>query len=157
MMTRPLARSIPYGRRSTRLTRHIQSLLAELERPVAVERRHYDRVAVPFLLRLTPLDADGQPLADQAVTVVGKDISRRGLCFFHEHSLPYRRSMVELEHPGMGRLFVEVDICWCRFSRLGWYESGGHLTRLVEQPPAAPVAGVFPAAIVADTSAPAMT
>jgi hypothetical protein len=118
-----------------------------------MERRHHDRVAVPFLLRLTPLDAEGQPLADEAITVVGKDISQRGLSFFHEHSLPYRRVMIVVDHPELECLSLEVDICWCRFSKLGWYESGGHLTHVVEAP-AAPVSGVCPAVFVADVPVP---
>lgn len=151
-MTRPLSRSTPARRKGTRLTRHIQALIAGLERPVDSERRRHGRVAVPFLLRLTPLDADGQPLVDEAITVVGKDISQRGLSFFHEHSLPYRRAMIELEHPDLERLSMEIDICWCRFSKFGWYESGGHLARLVEQAPAVPVADVCPASVAGDAA-----
>ena len=139
-------------RKSSRLTRQVQSLIAGLERPSPAERRRHDRVAVPFLLRLTPLDPEGEPLNDEAVTVVGKDISQRGLSFFHEHSLPYRRAMIELEHPEVGPLCMEVDICWCRFSKLGWYESGGNLTRVIDREPAAPAEPTAPVTLTTDAT-----
>ncbi len=156
-MNRPRTKSTSSRRKSARLTRHIQSLIAGLERPVAAERRSSDRVAVPFLLRLTPLDPDGQPLTEEAITVVGKDISQRGLSFFHEHSLPYRRAMIELEHPEAGPLCMELDICWCRFTKLGWYESGGNLTRVIDQVPTVAEEEIRPAAFVSgwDVTAPA--
>ena len=146
-MNRPRTQSTSSRRQSSQLTLHVQSLMAGLDRPAADERRRFGRVAVPFLLRLTPLDPDGQPLAEQATTVVGKDISRRGLSFFHEHSLPYRRAMIELDHPDLGQLCMEVEICWCRFTKLGWYESGGNLTRVLDPDRAPPADQVQPATL----------
>ena len=113
------------------LTRQIQAFVARLRPEVTVERRHDDRVAVPLLFRLTPLNSDRQPIHDDAITVVGKDISRRGLSFFHEQPLTYRRAIVSLEHPEFGRFAAEIDVNWCRFTRPGWYESGGRLVRPV--------------------------
>ena len=119
------------------LARQIQALVARLRPEVTLERRHDDRVAVPLLFRLTPLNSDRQPVHDDAITVVGKDISRRGLSFFHEQPLTYRRAIVSLEHPDFGRFAAEIDVNWCRFTRPGWYESGGRLVRPVN-PESAP-------------------
>jgi hypothetical protein len=115
----------------TALARQIQALVAQLHPEVTVERRHDERFAMPVLLQLTPLDADRQPLANGTI-VVGKDISRCGMSFFHERPLAYRRAIVSLEHPEIGRFAAEIDINWCRFTRPGWYVSGGRLIRVVE-------------------------
>ncbi len=119
----------------TQLTRQIEALLARLQPNIAQERRHDDRVAVPVLFRLTPLNSQREPVHDDAITVVGKDISRRGLSFFHEQQLTYRRAIVSLEHPDGERFAVEIDINWCRFTRPGWYVSGGRLVRSVNFKP----------------------
>jgi hypothetical protein len=113
------------------LARDVQTLVSRLRPEVTVERRHVERVAVPLLFRLTPLNVRREPIHDDAITVVGKDISRRGLSFFHEQPLTYRRAIVTLEHPDFGRFAAEVDVNWCRFTRPGWYESGGRLVRSI--------------------------
>jgi hypothetical protein len=114
------------------LAEQVQELVGRLRPQVTVERRHEERVAVPLLFRLTPLTREGEPVHGDAIAIVGKDISRRGLSFFHEQPLTYRRAIVALEHPDFGRFAAEIDINWCRFTRPGWYESGGRLVRPIE-------------------------
>lgn len=113
------------------LSGQIRALLTRLHPDVTVERRHDERFSMPVLLQLTPLDSARQPL-ENATIVVGKDISRCGLSFFHERPLAFRRAIVSLEHPEIGRFAVEIDINWCRFTRPGWYVSGGRLLRVVD-------------------------
>jgi hypothetical protein len=113
------------------LSRQVQELAAALNPAVAFERRRDERVAIPVLFRLTPLDDDRQPNDSAAVTVVGKNISRRGLSFYHEHPLTYRRAVISLQHPELGGFSAEVDITWCRFTKPGWYESGGRLVAAI--------------------------
>src|SRR5437899_2124192 len=84
------------------LYRQIECLIARLHPAVSRERRHDDRIAIPALFRLTPLDAADQPIDSQASIVVGKNISRRGLSFYHEKPLPFRRAFIELVHPWDG-------------------------------------------------------
>lgn len=115
------------------LARQVQELVARLRPEVTVERRHEERVAIPLLFRLTPLNSRHEPVHEDAITVVGKDISSRGLSFFHEQALTYRRAIVTLEHPEIGPFAAEVDVNWCRFTRPGWYESGGRLVRSVNR------------------------
>jgi len=136
-MTQAVQASIPLGyaqqrkKNSATLSQHVHELLGSLYPKVTSERRHYDRAPIPYLFQLTPLDADGQPLEDQTMTVVGRDISLRGMSFFHEQQLPYRRAIVTLDHPDAPRFTAEIDIRWCRFAKVGWYESGGRLLRSV--------------------------
>jgi hypothetical protein len=113
----------------TTLTAEIEALVARLHPPVALERRRDDRIAIPVLLRLTPLDIEHRPIEEQALIVVGKNISRRGLSFYHAQPISYRRALVEVAHPDFGWFAAEIDLNWCRFTRPGWYESGGRLLR----------------------------
>jgi hypothetical protein len=109
------------------LARQIRALVARLHPEVTVERRHDQRFAMPVLMKLTPLDTHHAPLEQMATIVVGKDISRSGISFFHERPLPFRWAIVSLEHPAIGQFAAEIDINWCRFTRPGWYVSGGRL------------------------------
>ncbi len=111
------------------LTSQIESLLFRVNPRVALERRRDERIAIPVLFRLTPLDTDRQPVEIESAFVVGKNISRRGMSFFHERPIPYRRALIALAQPGLGDFDAEIDVSWCRFTRPGWYESGGRLIR----------------------------
>jgi hypothetical protein len=124
-MTRMLEISASHEELS--LARQIHSLVARLHPEVTVERRHDQRFAMPVLMKLIPLDTHHHPLEEMATIVVGKDISRSGISFFHERPLPYRWAIVLLEHPAFGQFAAEIDINWCRFTRPGWYVSGARL------------------------------
>jgi len=95
------------------------------------ERRTSGRYPFPFLVRLTPVDERSlQPIGDPIV-VVGKDLSDRGIGFFHPHPLPYRRAIVTLEDSAQRSVSLLIDLSWCRFTRLGWYDSGGRFLQVV--------------------------
>jgi hypothetical protein len=111
------------------LAEQVETLLARLSPDVVVDRRRDERYPIPILFQLVPLDMDRQPLEAEAKYVVGKNISRRGLSFFHDGPITFRRALVLLDHPGLGSFRAEIDVNWCRFARPGWYESGGRLIR----------------------------
>ena len=90
---------------------------------------------MPVLFQLTPLDENGEPVELAALTVVGKNISRRGLSFYHNEPLLYRRAMITVDHAGFDGFSAEIDISWCRFAKPGWYESGGRLLALTHAQP----------------------
>ncbi len=97
----------------------------------AMERRHDRRYPYPHLVRLTPAGASGCTPVGPTLTVVGKNLSERGLGFFHTQPLPDRRMIVSFD-AGNGRwLGLLVDITWCRFITAGWYESGGRFLQSV--------------------------
>jgi hypothetical protein len=102
-----------------------------------VDRRQKSRVAAPCLLRLTPLEdlGRGRPgaQAGPAITVVGKDFCDQGIGFFHEASLPYRFVRLSIDDPHVGRFDIEVQLTRCRFTRLGWYESGGRVLSVADR------------------------
>lgn len=109
---------------------HVAKLLARLHPQIALERRRDDRFPLPVLMCLVPLDEQHVRIEDEAVTVVGKNVSRRGISFFHEHPLAHRRVILELSDNELGHFIFEVDVTWCLFTKPGWYESGGRLVRV---------------------------
>jgi hypothetical protein len=113
------------------LESHVEALLSGLNPSVVLERRQNGRVAIPVLFQLTPLDDERHLLEHEAVVVLGKNISRCGISFFHELPISHRRAWIEIAQPGLAAFAAEIDVTWCRFTKPGWYESGGRLIRAV--------------------------
>lgn len=123
------------------LAQHLDRFLARLPPSVGQDRREMTRVAIPLLLRITPIEGgddadDGPPL-----TAVGKDLSRGGIGLFHRDPLPHRHVVLTFDDARLEGLSVEVELNRCRFSNLGWYESGGRLLRLAQPRYRASLAG----------------
>lgn len=113
----------------------VRRLLSSLyPRGHMIERRGEQRFPFPHLLHLTPVTADGAVHLDDTVVVVGKHLSAHGLGFFHQHPLPNRRMIVSIELGPETHLGILIDLTWCRFTKHGWYESGGRFLRLVKSP-----------------------
>ncbi len=98
------------------------------------ERRRDSRYPFPYLVHLTPVADDGITPNGETVVVVGKHLSERGLGFYHHRPLPHRRMIVSLETPGGQWIGFLVDLSWCRFTKQGWYESGGRFLKSVLSP-----------------------
>jgi hypothetical protein len=98
-----------------------------------LERRHESRFAFPYLIHVTPVAEDGITPQGESTVVVGKHISERGLGFYHPKPLPYRRMIVSLEFNGHWLGFL-IDLRWTRFTKQGWYESGGRLLQIAPSP-----------------------
>ena len=89
------------------------------------ERRFEPRFPYPHLLYLTSLAKNGVDTQGDSIVVVGKDLSESGMSFFHPRPLADRHMIVSLEAAGSNWLSFLIDISWCRFTRQGWYFSGG--------------------------------
>jgi hypothetical protein len=109
------------------LARQIEDLISRLHPTVTLERRRDDRLELPLLLSLTPLNADARPIEKDAITVIGKNISRAGLSFYHVDPVPFRRAIIRAQDAEFSDFAAEIDLNWCRFNKPGWYESGGRL------------------------------
>ena len=96
------------------------------------ERRNRDRFPIPYTFRLIPIDNEGNVLMDETTTIVGKDLSLTGIGFSHDHELPFRRAIISLNHPKVGRFAVEAEIVWTRPTLIGLFESGCRLVRTVD-------------------------
>src|SRR5271166_46791 len=123
------------GAASDEIRTQVWGLLSTLYSKVGgMERRREQRYPFPVLLHLTPVDEDGATLCGESVIVVGKHISERGLGFYHPKPLPYRRMIASVERPHDGWYAFLLDLRWCRFTRQGWYESGGRFLEAVTSP-----------------------
>lgn len=99
-----------------------------------VERRQSQRYPFPQLITLSPVSIGGLTTKGRNLTVVGKHLSEGGLGFFHPQPLSDRLVIASLEADG-GRFFgFLLDIHRCRFTRHGWYESGGKFLRAAPSP-----------------------
>ena len=96
------------------------------------ERRSRSRFPIPYTFRLIPVDHEGKLLTDEITTIVGKDLSLTGIGFSHDQALPYKRAIISLDHPKVGRFAVEAEIVWTRPTPIGLYESGCRLLRTVD-------------------------
>lgn len=94
-------------------------------------RRFGPRYPYPQLVRLTPVELDGETDAGETLVVVGRQLSEQGLDFYHPSPLPYRRVIVTLETSEGRWLRLLLDLTWCRFTRQGWYESGGRFIKIL--------------------------
>jgi len=103
-----------------------------MHRVTASERRDHGRVAYPMLLRLQPVDAKTHAPLTEPIVVVGKNICQRGLGFYHQQPLPYRRAIVTLEDAAGCTASLLIDLSWCRFTHHGWYDSGGRFLRVLD-------------------------
>jgi PilZ domain len=114
------------------LSQHVQGLIDEAcTTATSDERRNRDRFPIPYTFRLTPIDLDGNMLTDETTTVVGKDLSLTGIGFSHDHALQFRRAIISLDHPKVGRFAVEAEIVWTRPTPIGLFESGCRLVRTI--------------------------
>lgn len=98
------------------------------------ERRHQSRYPFPYLIHLTPVAEDGVTPCGHTTVVVGKHLSERGLGFYHPNPIPQRRMIVSLEAGNGGWFAFLIDLHWCRFTKQGWYESGGRFLQTVLSP-----------------------
>jgi hypothetical protein len=114
------------------LSAQVQELIDESGGVETVdERRSRNRVPIPYTFRLIPLDSEGKLLTDEITTIVGKDLSLTGIGFSHDHAISYKRAIISLDHPKVGRFAVEAEIVWTRPTPIGLYESGCRLLRTV--------------------------
>jgi hypothetical protein len=100
--------------------------------PIGAQRRQAQRTPFPQLVRLQAVDPTTFAPQDESLVVVGKYISEQGLGFFHQTPLPHRFVIVAIEVHDTLPARLLLDVSWCRFTRHGWYESGGRFLRVVE-------------------------
>lgn len=113
----------------------VWGLLAALyPRDDVIERRRETRYPYPCLIYLSPIGRDGVSPEGEPIVVIGRDISEHGIGFYHHEILPYRRMIASLESRHGEWVGFLVDLSWCRFTRGGWYESGGRLLEVVPPP-----------------------
>lgn len=103
-------------------------------RPACGDRRCDRREPFPYPIHVTPVTDSGQVLSDETIVVLGKHLSERGLDFYHDAPLPYRRVITSWECRDGSWLALLLDLRWCRSIRHGWYENGGRFLQAVTSP-----------------------
>lgn len=123
----------PLGAEAVR--RQVWEVLSGVYPPGQNERRYAQRFPYPHLLYLTPVAADDVTPVGESIVVVGKHLSEAGLGFYYQQqALPHRRMIASLElSRGRWSGFL-LEIVWCRYTRHGWYDSGGRLLQVVPSP-----------------------
>lgn len=99
---------------------------------VADERRQAPRTPFPHLVRVQAIDPQTLAAQDEPLVVVGRYLSEQGFGFYHNTPLAHRFVAVTLESPGGDAVRLLLDLSWCRFTQLGWYESGGRFLRVID-------------------------
>ncbi|MDZ4820786.1 MAG: hypothetical protein SGJ20_17615 [Planctomycetota bacterium] len=100
---------------------------------LAQDRRRDVRYPYPHLIYITAVGDDDCPM-EESLVVTGKHLSEGGLSFYHPEPISYRRVIASLDTGNGKFLGILLDLCWCRFTRQGWYESGGRFIRIVQSP-----------------------
>jgi hypothetical protein len=103
-------------------------------RPACGDRRCDRREPFPYPIHVTPVADNGEVLSDETFVVLGKHLSERGLDFYHNAPLPYRRVITSWECRDGSWLALMLDLRWCRSTRHGWYENGGRFVQAVPSP-----------------------
>jgi hypothetical protein len=98
------------------------------------DRRGDRREPFPYPVYVTPVGAGGVPLKNETIVVLGKHLSERGLDFYCEAPLPYRRVIASWECSAGDWMAMIMDLRWCRSNRHGWYENGGRFLQIVDSP-----------------------
>jgi len=103
-----------------------------IPRPAIDERRKDFRYPFPHLIYLTPIDMSGNPVNENTMVVVGKNVTERGIDFFHKEPIPYRRVILTIESEDGAKVSVITDLIWTRFTRQGWYDNGGRFLQVLD-------------------------
>ena len=107
---------------------------------VPTEKRTHRRYAFRRPLTITPVDASsGRPDKTKSFAAFGFDISSAGISFLARQLVPAQRAVVTCEGPNDQPTNLLFEPRWVRFTRGGWYQTGGRLLEVLsDQTPHAP-------------------
>jgi hypothetical protein len=114
-----------------------------------LEKRVHRRYPFRKPITVTPVNSQtGRPDRLKSFSAFGIDISSCGVCFLARQLVPVRKAILSAEGPSGEMVTLLFEPRWVRFTRGGWYQTGGRLVqvlpeekepflavRLVEAPP----------------------
>lgn len=106
-----------------------RALLLERKGLYGHEQRGADRYPYSRLVELTPYDPAQEVVTGDTITVSCRNLSMRGLGFYHRNPLNDRYALVQL-HPGTDAPEMLMKLVWCRFLKPEWYDNGGRFVRI---------------------------
>ena len=123
----------PYNVPESRIGGQVRTLLDSRFRVADQdERRQYKRHPFPYLLRIQPVDGESLIPCGESIVAVCKQLSEKGIDFYHQSPLPHRHVIASLQTSSGNWLSFLVDLTWCRFGELGWYENGGRFLKVMD-------------------------
>jgi hypothetical protein len=99
-----------------------------------IERRAVERIAYPHTMSLTPVNPRTHEPVGETRTVLGKHLSCEGFGFASFEPFHFRFAIVSLEVDDDRYVGILGEALWCKFSRHGWYETGGRFHAPVRSP-----------------------
>jgi hypothetical protein len=100
----------------------------------SIERRAAERLAYPHAMSLTPVNPRTREPVGETRTVLGKHLSSDGFGFASFEPFHFRFAIVSLEVDDDRYVGILGEALWCKFSRHGWYETGGRFHEPVHSP-----------------------
>ena len=107
-------------------------LISQANSDGLLEHRNCDRFPISCGMLLVPLNMAGRPRADKQMTVVGRDLSTRGISFSREAAVVGSRFILCMNISATTRMTVLAETTWSRPKSNGLYETGCRLIRKVE-------------------------
>ena len=98
------------------------------------ERRNFRRVPYNRILSVTPATRDGRQSTGESLVAFGKEVSFRGLDFYHREPLTHRHVIVSAIGPDEAETTMLLELTRCQFMADGRYASGGRFLRFMQQP-----------------------
>ena len=99
---------------------------------VPTEKRTHRRYAFRRPLTITPVNVvSGRPDRTKSFAAFGFDISSAGISFLARQLVPAQRAVVSCDGPGDRPVNLLFEPRWVRFTRGGWYQTGGRLIEVL--------------------------
>lgn len=100
--------------------------------PLPIEKRAHRRFPFRRPITITPIsNATGRPDQFKSFPAFGIDISSTGICFLARQLVPVRNAVLSLEGPDEKTIALLFEPRWVRFTRGGWYQTGGRLLEVL--------------------------
>ena len=101
---------------------------------VPVEKRAHRRFPFRKPITVTPVNNhSGRPDRTKSFSAFGIDISSCGICFLARELVPARKAVLSAEGPNGEMVTLLFEPRWVRFTRGGWYQTGGRLVEVLPQ------------------------
>jgi hypothetical protein len=103
---------------------------------VTVEKRSSRRFSFRRPITVTPVNNhSGRPDRLKSFSAFGIDISSCGVCFLARQLVPVRKAVLSMEGPTGEIATLLFEPRWVRFTRGGWYQTGGRLVEVLPEEP----------------------
>ena len=99
-----------------------------------VDRRQHHRIPCEIAAFLVQMDDQDQTVRSDPLAVLIANLSKCGIGIVHRHPLPHRLALIEYELASGNLVQLMVRLKWCRFKGADFYESGGQIQSVLQNP-----------------------